>query len=161
MKIRLAPWLFLASLSVTPAFAASPSDLVPQGSGLYDAVALLNSQHLLLPGSPDATALQGLTGRLYTRRELADIVRSVTDVPADPRAAAALAFCRNLLAPELGTPDEPYPSVQNQRPLSQGLSKPKPEGVTTTVPTCTIMGNCWGAGACWGRSGVTGHTRSA
>jgi len=95
--------LLLAAVALAPARAASPEDLVPAGSGLYDAVALLGAEHLLPPGAPDAADLQGVTARLRTRRELADLLRPVTDVPADPRAAAALAFCRRLLAPELGT----------------------------------------------------------
>ena len=93
--------LLLAAVGLAPLHAASPEDVVPQGSGLYDAVALLSARHLLPPGSPDATSLQGVTGRLYTRRELADLIQTITDQPADPRAASALAFARNILAPEL------------------------------------------------------------
>lgn len=101
MKKTLAALLFFVAASVAPCRAASPDDLVPQGSGLYDAVALLSADHLLPPGSPDATSLQGVTARLYTRRELAGLIRSITNQPADPRAASALAFARNILAPEL------------------------------------------------------------
>ncbi len=90
-----------AALGPAPLYAASPDDVVPQGSGLYDAAALLSAKHLLPPGAPDATALQGVTARLYTRREFANWVRAVTDQPADPRAASALAYARNILAPEL------------------------------------------------------------
>ena len=96
--------LFLFALLVFPAaslWAASPEDVVPQGSGLYDAVALLSARHLLPPGSPDVTSLQGVTARLYTRRELANLVRTITDQPADPRTASALLFARNVLASEL------------------------------------------------------------
>ncbi len=101
MRILAALLLLLAAATFAPCRAAAPDDLVPQGSGLYDAVALLSADHLLPPGSPDATSLQGVTGRLYTRRELADLIRTVTNQPADPRAASALAFARNILAPEL------------------------------------------------------------
>ncbi len=101
MKKILGALLFLVAASVAPCRAASPDDLVPQGSGLYDAVALLSADHLLPPGSPDATSLQGVTARLYTRRELAALIRTVSNQPADPRAASALAFARNILAPEL------------------------------------------------------------
>ncbi len=97
----LAVFSLLAALGTPLLYAASPDDVVPQGSGLYDAVALLSARHLLPPGAPDATALQGVTARLYTRRELAILVEGVTDQPADPRAASALAFARNILAPEL------------------------------------------------------------
>jgi len=97
----IAAFLLLAAAAWTPCRAAAPEDIVPQGSGLYDAVALLSADHLLPPGSPDATSLQGVTGRLYTRRELADLIRSITNQPADPRASSALAFARNILAPEL------------------------------------------------------------
>ncbi len=100
MKIA-ALLLLLALLGVPSLHAAAPDDVVPQGSGLYDAVALLSARHLLPPGSPDATALQGVTARLYTRREFANLIAGVTDQPADPRAASALAFARNILAPEL------------------------------------------------------------
>jgi len=101
MKKVWAALLVFVAASCAPCCAAAPEDLVPQGSGLYDAVALLSADHLLPPGSPDATSLQGVTGRLYTRRELAELIRTVTNQPADPRAASALAFARNILAPEL------------------------------------------------------------
>ena len=90
-----------AAASFAPRCAAAPEDLVPQGSGLYDAVALLSADHLLPPGAPDATSLQGVTARLYTRRELASLIRAIANQPADPRAASALAFARSILAPEL------------------------------------------------------------
>ncbi len=103
MRITRAAAVFslLAALGTPFLHAASPDDVVPQGSGLYDAVALLSARHLLPPGSPDATALQGVTARLYTRREFARVIQGITDQPADPRAASALAFARNILAPEL------------------------------------------------------------
>jgi len=97
----LAALFLLAALGAAPLSAASPDDVVPQGSGLYDAVALLSADHLLPPGSPDAASLQGVTARLYTRRELASLIQTITDLPADPRAASALLFARNILAPEL------------------------------------------------------------
>lgn len=115
--------LLLAALSLSPARAASPEDLVPAGSGLYDAVALLTAKRLTPPGSPDATRLLGVTARLYTRRELADVIRPITDVPDDARAAAALAYCRNLLAPELGRPDEPYPAGGTSTPVLTGFAE--------------------------------------
>ncbi len=101
MKKTFAALLFLVAASCAPCRAASADDLVPQGSGLYDAVALLSADHLLPPGSPDATSLQGVTGRLYSRREFATLIRSITNQPADPQAASALAFARNILASEL------------------------------------------------------------
>ena len=97
----LAALICPAALETSPLYAASPEDIVPQGSGLYDAVALLSADHLLPPGSPDATSLQGVTARLYTRRELASLIQTITDQPADPRAASALLFARNVLVPEL------------------------------------------------------------
>jgi hypothetical protein len=115
--------LLLAALSLSPARAASPEDLVPAGSGLYDAIALLNAEHLLPPGSPDATGLQGITARLRTRREMADVIRSITDRPTDPRAAAALAFCRSLLAPELGPPDETFSTLPTGTPVVTGFAE--------------------------------------
>lgn len=93
--------LLLAVFGASALHAASPDDVVPQGSGLYDAVALLSAKHLLPPGSPDATALQGVTARLYTRREFANLIGGISEQPADPRAASALAFARNILASEL------------------------------------------------------------
>ncbi len=100
--MKITPLLLLLAVFAVPALhAASPEDVVPQGSGLYDAVALLSAKHLLPPGAPDATALQGVTARLYTRREFANLIEGITDQPADPRAASALAFARNILAPEL------------------------------------------------------------
>ncbi len=114
---------FLVALALTPARAASSEDLVPAGSGLYDAVALLGARHLLPPGAPDATSLQGVTARLRTRRELADLIRSITDPPTDPRAAAALAYCRNLLAPEMGTPDASFSTVPTGTPVLTGFAE--------------------------------------
>ncbi len=105
--LKTIPLLLLLAVFAAPALqAASPDDVVPQGSGLYDAVALLSARHLLPPGSPDATALQGVTAKLYTRRELAALIEGVADQPADPRAASALAFARNILAPELAGASE-------------------------------------------------------
>ncbi len=115
------PLALILSFALSPARATSPEDLVPAGSGLYDAVALLTAKHLTPPGSPDATRLLGVTARLYTRREMADIIRPITDVPADARAAAALAYCRNILAPELGKPDEPFPSGGTSTPVVTGF----------------------------------------
>ena len=76
-----------------------------------------------MPGAPDATRFQGVTARLYTRRELADLLRPITKVPADPRAAAALAYCRRLLAPEIGMPDEPYPDAATSAPIVTGFAE--------------------------------------
>lgn len=87
----------------TMAVSAAPSDVVPDGSGLYDAVALLAQDHLLPVGSLDAADLLGVSHRLRTRAEFAAIIRSVTQDPTDPRAQAALAYARNVLAPELGS----------------------------------------------------------
>ena len=106
MRRLLAAFLLLAmigfaALGFAGSCTAAPEDVVPQGSGLYDAVALLSARHLLPPGSPDAASLQGVTARLYTRRELAALIQTIPDQPADPRAASALAFARNILAPEL------------------------------------------------------------
>ncbi len=116
-------WLCLAALCLPPARAASPEDLVPRGSALYDAVALLSVRHLLADGSPDAANLQGITGRLYTRREFAELLRPVSDIPSDPRAAAALAFCRSLLAPELGTAQEMTAPSETSSPALLGFAE--------------------------------------
>jgi hypothetical protein len=97
---KAALFLFLV-IGFASRCAAAPEDVVPQGSGLYDAVALLSAKHLLPPGSPDAASLQGVTGRLYTRREFAALIESIPNQPADPRAASALAYARNILSPEL------------------------------------------------------------
>ncbi len=126
MKILLAAWFVLAALSLAPARAASPEDLVPRGAALYDAAALLSAHHLLSAGAPDATDLQGVTGRLYTRQEFADWVRAITDEPTDPRAVAALAFCRNLLGQELSEnqdqTDQTAP-VQSSSPALLGFAE--------------------------------------
>ena len=123
MKTTVGAFLILAALSLSAVRAASPEDLVPAGSGLYDAVSLLGARHVLTPGAPDATRLQGVTARLYTRRELADLLRPITKVPADPRAAAALAYCRRLLAPEIGMPDERLPDVATSTPVLTGFAE--------------------------------------
>ncbi len=117
----------LSALLLGPAYAASPTDIVPRASGLYDALAVLAQDHLLPPGSPDVQDLLNVQGRLYTRAELARAISAVTleaqVVPPSsggtvnnlqqfpglvmypaikPRDRAALAFARNILAPELG-----------------------------------------------------------
>jgi hypothetical protein len=100
---RYAPLCALALLlCFSPAWASSPTDVVPDGSGLYDAVALLAQQHLLPPGGPDATDLLGVSHRLRTRAEFASLLAGITKEPSDPRAQAALEYARNILAPELG-----------------------------------------------------------
>jgi hypothetical protein len=75
--------------------------VVPDGSGLYDAAALLAQDHLLPAGSPDATDFLGVSHRLYTRAEFAALIKGVTTQPTDGRDRAALAFARSTLAPEL------------------------------------------------------------
>ena len=123
MRIKVSAFLLLTALALSPVHAASPEDLVPAGSSLYDAVALLAAKHLTPPGSPDATRLQGVTARLYTRRALADIIRPITEVPDDARSGAALAYCRSLLAPELGTPDEDFPASATSTPVVTGFAE--------------------------------------
>jgi len=147
--------LLLAACSLSPARASSPEDLVPAGSGLYDAVALLAAKHVTLPGAPDATRLQGITARLYTRRELADIVRPITDVPADPRAAAALAFCRSLLAPEIGRPDEPYPDATST-PAVTGFAEATAGGRNDQGTNLRSHGELLGRGRLLGTLGRDG-----
>ena len=85
------------------AAVAAPTDVVPPSSGLYEAVALLAQEHLLPPNAPDVTGLLGVTRRLRTRAELADLVRQASADKADARGRAALAYARNILAPELGS----------------------------------------------------------
>ncbi|MDQ2687326.1 MAG: hypothetical protein M3Y28_05610 [Armatimonadota bacterium] len=87
---------------LTPA-QADAQDIVPSSSGLYEAVALLAQEHLLSPDAPDVTGLLGVTRRLRTRAELADLVRQASEDKADARGRAALAYARNILAPELGS----------------------------------------------------------
>ncbi len=122
--------LALSALLLGPAYAASPTDIVPRASGLYDALAVLAQDHLLPPGSPDVQDLLNVQGRLYTRAELARAIRDVARRTSAPtpnnvtnhssgytvsaqivqspdyllnnRDRAALAFARNILAPELG-----------------------------------------------------------
>ena len=146
-----------ASLLLIAGFAraSSPEDLVPAGSGLYDAVALLAAKHVTPPGSPDATRLQGITARLYTRRELADIVRPITNAPADPRAAAALAFCRSLLAPELGRPNESYPA-STDTPVVTGFVEATAGGRSDTGTNLHSHGELLGRGRLLGTLGRDG-----
>lgn len=135
--------LFLAVLGTVPLYAASPEDVVPQGSGLYDAVALLSARHFLPPGSPDATSLQGVTARLYTRRELATLIQAVTDLPADPRAASALLFARNVLAPELL--NAPILAAPVSTPLvGTGFAEIEGGGRSDTGPRLTHHGEILG-----------------
>ncbi len=96
--------LALSVLLLGPAYGASSTDIVPRASGLYDALAVLAQDHLLPPGSPDVQDLLNVQGRLYTRAELARALDTVTleNSPAlNARDRAALAFARNILAPEL------------------------------------------------------------
>jgi hypothetical protein len=102
-QLALPALLLLLLLNLAPARASSPTDVVPDGSGLYDAAALLAQEHLLPIGAPDATALLNVTHRLYTRGEMARWIAGVQTTPPDARGAAALAFARNILAPELGS----------------------------------------------------------
>lgn len=90
----------LLTLLLLPVQASAPTDLVPRASGVYDALALLAREHVL--ARPDATDLLAVTSRLYTRQEMANFVRDISAEPTTPRARAALAFIRNILAPELG-----------------------------------------------------------
>ncbi len=94
----------LSALLLGPAHGASSTDIVPRASGLYDALAVLAQDHLLPPGAPDVQDLLNVQGRLYTRAELARAISAVTletAAPTHPRDRAALAFARNILAPEL------------------------------------------------------------
>lgn len=93
--------LALSVLLLSPAYGASSTDIVPRASGLYDALAVLAQDHLLPPGSPDVQDLLNVQGRLYTRAELASVVAGITKYPTARRDYAALAFARNILAPQL------------------------------------------------------------
>ncbi len=98
---RIAAVVVILMLLALPGFASSPTDLVPRGSGLYDAMAILAQKGLLAQDSPDATQLLGFTGRLYTRAEFAAMITDINDETNDPQTDAALDFARNILAPEL------------------------------------------------------------
>ncbi len=71
-----------------PPASASPTDIVPRGSGLYDALSVLAQDHLLPAGAPTVQDLLGVTGRLYTRREMAYWFGSIqarsTPLPSAP-----------------------------------------------------------------------------
>ena len=155
MRKILAALLLLAATSLAPLCASSPDDVVPQGSGLYDAVALLASQHLLPPGSPDATSLQGVTGRLYTRREFASFIQTITDQPADPRARSALAFARNLLAPELSNAPILATPVSTP-PALTGFAEVEAGGRSDTGTHLTSHGDLLGRGRLLGALGRDG-----
>ena len=91
----------LLALLARPVLAASPTDIVPRASGLYDALAVLAQDHLLPANAPDVNDLLNVQGRLYTRIELARAISGVTTLSGSDRDKAALAFARNILAPEL------------------------------------------------------------
>lgn len=93
----------LMALGTAHAALAAPTDIVPASSGLYEAVSLLAQEGLLPPDAPDVSGLLGVTRRLRTRGELADLVREAAEDRADARGRAALAYARNILAPELGS----------------------------------------------------------
>ena len=114
-----------------------------------------------MPGAPDATRFQGVTARLYTRRELADLLRPITKVPADPRAAAALAYCRRLLAPEIGMPDEPYPDAATSAPIVTGFAEAVTGGRDDLGMHLRSHGELLGRGRLLGTLGRDGPTRSA
>jgi hypothetical protein len=86
------------SLSVL-AYADSPNDVVPRGSGAYEALATLAAGRLL-PG--DAESFVGTTARLRTRGELASMVDSLRDnvdpASVTPNEEAALDFLAHYLA---------------------------------------------------------------
>ena len=161
LKITALLLLFLSVFAAPALHAASPGDVVPQGSGLYDAVALLSADHLLPPGSPDATALQGVTAKLYTRRELANLIQSITNQPADPRAASALAFARNLLASELA--DAPQlPAPVSTPPVLTGFGEVEAGGRSNTSTHLKSAGDLFGRARLLGVVGRDGaYTISA
>lgn len=86
------------SISIS-AHAASPNDIVPRGSGAYEALATLAAGRLL-PG--DAEGFVGTTARLRTRGELAALVGSLRDnvdkSSVTPNEEAALDFLGQYLA---------------------------------------------------------------
>ena len=133
---------------------------MPRGSALYDAVALLSARHLLPPGAPDATSLQGVTGRLYTRRELAAWVQAAGDAPADAGAASALRFCRTLLGPELGTlaagEEEAAAPVRSDAPVFTGFAEAAVGGQSDTGTHLRSQSFVWGRGRLLGTLGRDG-----
>ncbi|MGO8671313.1 MAG: hypothetical protein ACLQVD_08135 [Capsulimonadaceae bacterium] len=93
----------LAILVLTVAFAGparadSPNDLVPPGSGVYEAMAVLARGGLLPPGSPDAIEFVGLNASLRTRGDLDAMVEAVDDTATmTDRQQTALAYARAAL----------------------------------------------------------------
>jgi len=65
----------LIAAASTMAFADLPSDLVPRGSGAYDALAVLAKGHLL-PDGNDVSTFIGTTARLRSRGEMASMVQT-------------------------------------------------------------------------------------
>lgn len=155
MKKKL-PRLLIAGLLACSCGAAlaSPSDIVPDGSGLYDAVALLAQEHVLAVGAPDATDLLGVAHRLRTREEFAEIIRNIAVEPTDPRGRAALAFARNTLAPELGQKSGAGPRGATVGPT--GFVEPELEGRDDQGGNLGSRGYIFGRGRVLGTLGRDG-----
>ena len=142
----------------TVARASDPTDLVPRGSGLYDAVAVLAQKHLLADNAPDVTDLLAATGRLYTRGELARFVQSVETEPTDPEARAAYLFARNILSSELehGQDTTPAPEVSHKSSLAMtGFAEPE-YGGRSDQGALHAYGELYGRGRLLGSLGRDG-----
>ena len=91
----------LIAVASTMAFADLPSDLVPRGSGVYGALAVLAKGHLL-PDGNDAATFVGAAARLRSRGEIASMVSTFRingdESQLTSNEAAALEFLTAYLA---------------------------------------------------------------
>lgn len=133
---------------------AAPTDVVPPSSGLYEAVSLLAQEHVLPADAPDVSSLLGVTRRLRTRAELADLVRQASEDKADARGRAALAYARNILAPELGNQSGAGPKGTTLG--GAGFVQPEVQGRDDQGTNLRARGYVFGGGQIFGSLGRDG-----
>lgn len=152
--------LVLLTLLACPVLAASPTDLVPRASGLYDALAVLAQDSLLPAAAPDVNDLLNVQGRLYTRAEMARAIAGITGLPGTDRDKAALAFARNILAPELQLTGGSGTSASSFG--ASGVASAETGSRTDTGGGLKSHGNLYGRGRLFGSLGRDGaYTVSA
>ena len=125
MRIRIIAQISLTvalSISILAPALAAPDDVVPAGSAIYDALAILASHHRLADPRLSAAAFEGITGQLYTRDELSKLVQGVAASDSiDSESQQALEFARTVLG--LGPTDakvKSQPAVGGFTELSLG-----------------------------------------
>jgi hypothetical protein len=100
----------IGSSASSVSYASVPTDIVPRGSGIYEAMAVL-ARGGLLRANEDVEAFVGLSAPLRSRAELSTMIAGVEDDASDtgltPAESAAMAFLQAYL-------DDP--SVADSRP---------------------------------------------